>query len=66
MVWKLSTSHRVLRSVHAVPQAEGGEQGDPLMPLLFAVDQYQALEVVKDRLSDGHLPAYLDDTHIVS
>ena len=53
--------------VHTIPQGEGGEQGDPLMPLLFAVGQHQALEAVKGQLSDGdHLLAYLDDTFIVT
>ena len=53
--------------VHTIPQGDGGEQGDPLMPLLFAVGQHQALEAVKGQLSDGdHLLAYLDDTFIVA
>ena len=37
------------------------------MPLLLAVGQHQALEAVKDQLSDrDHLLAYLDDTYIVA
>ena len=24
--------------VHSIPQGEGGEQGDPMMPLLFSLD----------------------------
>ena len=36
--------------VHTIPQGEGREQGDPLMPLLFAVGQHQALEAVKGQL----------------
>ena len=40
--------------------------GRPLMPLLFAVGQHQALEAVKGHFSDGdHLLAYLD-TFIVT
>ena len=27
-----------------IPQGEGGEQGDPLMPLLFALGQHRVLE----------------------
>ena len=46
--------------VHTIPQGEGGEQGDPLTPLLIAVGQHQALEAVKDQLSDrDHLLACL-------
>ena len=30
--------------VHNIPQGEGGEQGDTLMPLLFAVGQHQATQ----------------------
>ena len=29
--------------VHDIPQGEGGEQGDPLMPLLFSLAQHVAL-----------------------
>ena len=31
-------------TVHRIPQGEGGEQGDALMPLLFALGQHSALE----------------------
>ena len=30
-------------TVHTINQGEGGEQGDPLMPLLFAVGQHPVL-----------------------
>ena len=30
--------------VHSIPQAEGGEQGDPLMPLIFSLGQHRALQ----------------------
>ena len=54
-------------TVHTIPQGEGGEQGDPLMPLLFAVGQHEALEAISDQLPEGdHLLAYLDDTYIVT
>ena len=32
--------------VHSIPQGEGGEQGDPLMPLLFCLGQHPALGAV--------------------
>ena len=49
-----------------IPQGEGGEQGDPLMPMLFALGQHQALEAVQSRLRDGEkLFAFLDDVYLV-
>ena len=33
-----------------VQQGEGGEQGDPLMPALFAMGQHQALQAVQESL----------------
>ena len=33
--------------VHEIVQGEGGEQGDPLMPALFALGQHSALVVVQ-------------------
>ena len=46
-----------------IPQEEGGEQGDlPLMPILFALGQHQALVQTQARL--GNLEkgmAFLDD-----
>ena len=32
-------------TVHTIRQGEGGEQGDALMPLLFAVGQHSVLEL---------------------
>ena len=32
--------------VHSIAQGEGGEQGDPKMPLLCAVGQHQTLDIV--------------------
>ena len=53
--------------VRNVQQGEGGEQGDPLMPLLFCVGQRAALEEVQERLRPNErLFAYLDDVHVVS
>ena len=52
--------------VHDVVQGEGGEQGDPLMPALFALGQHRALVAVRERLRpDEHLLAFLDDVYIV-
>ena len=52
--------------VHDVVQGEGGEQGDPLMPALFALGQHRALVAVRERLRpDEHLLAFLDDIYIV-
>ena len=31
-------------TTHHIPQGEGGEQGDPLMPALFALGQHDGLE----------------------
>ena len=48
-------------------KVEGGEQGDPLMPLLFSLAIYDSL-VEADREMDRseHLLAFLDDVHVVS
>ena len=53
--------------VHRILQAEGGEQGDPLMPLLFSLGQHAALEAVRARLLPGErLFAFLDDIYATS
>ena len=47
--------------VHHIQQGEGGEQGDPLMPLLFCLAQHPALVAANERFEAGeHLFAYLD------
>ena len=52
--------------VHDIPQGEGGEQGDPLMSLLFCLAQHAALRAVADQMEEGeHLFAFLDDLYIV-
>ena len=52
--------------VHIIPQGEGGEQGDPLMPLLFRLGQHPALAAVSAGLRDGErLFAFHDDLYIV-
>ena len=49
-----------------VTQAEGGEQGNPLMPLLFSIGIQGALEEVSTLLLAGEqLCAFLDDVYIV-
>ena len=53
--------------VHSFPQGEGGEQGDPMMPLLFSVGQHHALEVVSRSLREGEkVMAFLDDIYFCS
>ena len=50
-----------------ISQGEGGEQGDPLMPLLFALGQHRALEAIHENMRPGeHVMAFLDDIHTSS
>ena len=52
--------------VHDIPQGEGGEQGDPLMPLLFNLAQHASLVANQEQLRPGEfLFAFLDDINIV-
>jgi hypothetical protein len=52
---------------HDVVQGEGGEQGDPLMPMLFALGIHDALQQVASQLLDGEsLFAFLDDVYVVA
>ena len=52
---------------HTIRQAEGGEQGDPLMPLLFSLGIHDSLVEVHRNMQPGeHLLAFLDDVHVVS
>jgi len=52
---------------HEVVQGEGGEQGDPLMPLLYALGQHRALVEASASLQPGeHLLAFLDDLYVVT
>ena len=49
-----------------VTQAEGGEQGNPLMPLLFSIGIQGVLEEVATHLVDGEqLCAFLDDVYLL-
>ena len=50
---------------HTVTQAEGGEQGDPLMPALFSLGQHQALQAAHAQLQAREtLYAFLDDIYV--
>ena len=52
---------------HSIDQHENGEQGDPLMPLLFSLGIQNALEEVRQSLEDGEcLFAFLDDINVLS
>ena len=54
-----SASHRT--------RGEGGEQGDPLMPLLYALGQHQALVAAKNRLAESEkVFAFHDDVFMVT
>ena len=49
------------------PQGEGGEQGDALMPLLFAVGQHQALVAAHRQLQNNEsIFVFLDDIYMVT
>ena len=49
-----------------IQQAEGGEQGDPMMPALYALAQHPALAAVAAQLRPGEqVFAFLDDVYIV-
>ena len=51
---------------HTIEQHEGGEQGDPLMPLLFSLAIHNALKDVQGHLENGELLfAFLDDVYVV-
>eukprot|EP00439_Symbiodinium_sp_Y106_P032147 s3071_g3.t2 len=52
---------------HSILQAEGGEQGDPLMPALFALRVAPALRAMQtDLLPSESVRAFLDDTYLTS
>ena len=52
------------RVLHRLVLAEGGEQGDPLMPLLFSLAIHDPLEESSRELRPKeHLFAYLDDVY---
>ena len=52
---------------HEIWQGEGGEQGDPLMPALYACGQHRALVHVSEVLQDSErLFAFMDDIYVCS
>ena len=56
-----------LGEAHTIHQGEEGEQGDPLMPLLFSLGQHSKLEAVNSRLQeDDRLMALFDDVYLVN
>ena len=53
-----------LGNTQVIPQGDGGEQGDPLMPLLFCLSLHKALVAANARLLEGEsLFAFLDDVY---
>ena len=51
---------------HLIPQGDGGEQGDALMPALFSLALQPALERIRALLPQAcHVLAYLDDIYAV-
>ena len=51
---------------HDIPQGEGGEQGDPLMQLLFSLGLHTSLKAISDRLLiTEKIFAFLDDIYLV-
>ena len=52
--------------IHKIAQGEGGDQGNPLMPLLFSVGQQRSLVAILQLKKDEHLFAFLDDIYVVS
>ena len=54
-------------TTHIVQQGEGGEQGDPLMPLLCSVGRHRALEgISRELLASEKLLAYLDGIYVIT
>ena len=52
---------------HQIKQAEGGEQGDPLMPLLLSLGIHDSLSTARSRMRrQDSLFVYLGDVHVVS
>ena len=53
-------------AVQHVRQGEGGEQRDPLMPLLFSLGLHRAVVSVRSKLKEGEkLFAFLDDVYVI-
>ena len=48
--------------IHDILQGEGGEQGCPLMPALFALALHGSLKLADEQLcADEHIMSFLDD-----
>ena len=55
-----------METQHEVTQGDGGEQGDPLMPISFCLGQHGALLAVEGRLKAGEkLFAFLDGIYLI-
>ena len=53
--------------VHNIEQGEGGEQVDPMMPLLFALGQHAALTAIQGSVgAEERLMAFLDDLYVAT
>ena len=53
-------------NVHDIHQSEGGEQGDPWMPSLYALGQHPALAAVSVSLEQAEkIFAFLDDIYLI-
>ena len=49
-----------------IPQGEGGEEGDPLMPMLFALGLHPALRAAQGRMGVGErIFACVDDVYVI-
>ena len=54
-------------ATHEIRQGEGGEQGDPLMPALFALGQQRALVAAQSAMHPStKLMAFLNDVYVVT
>ena len=53
-------------NIYEIVQREGGEQGDPPVPLLSGLGQHSALMAVNEHLIEGEsLLAFLDDVYVL-
>ena len=56
----------VMGTQHEVTQGEGGEQGDPPMPILFCLGQHRTLTAVEGRLKVGEkFFAFFDGIYLI-
>ena len=61
LVFHLSPTSYLWEVTHNIVQGEGGEQGDPFMPLLFAFEQHPAVVATQSRLEPSEkVFAFLD------